>query len=87
MRVTESLGPQRVKIPDIVGQQERVAAIEVDRLGLRLDEISEMPYAGVPPGTVIAQNPQKGAEDVASPHQPASEHIAGMMTKHSSCQS
>ncbi len=67
MRVTESLGPQRVKIPDIVGQQERVAAIEVDRLGLRLDEISEMPYAGVPPGTVIAQNPQKGAEDVARP--------------------
>ena len=28
MRVTESLGPQRVAIPKVVGQQERVAAIE-----------------------------------------------------------
>ena len=67
MRVTESLGPQRVKIPDAVGQQERVAAIEVHRLGLDLEETSQMPYAGVPPGTVIAQNPQKGAEGVARP--------------------
>ena len=32
MRVTESLGPQRVAIPKVVGQQERVAAIEVRRL-------------------------------------------------------
>lgn len=67
MRVTESLGPQRVKIPDVVRQQERVAAIEIHRLGLELEETSEMPYASVAPGTVIAQNPQKGAEDVARP--------------------
>ena len=33
MRVTESLGPQRVAIPKVVGQQERVAAIEVRRRG------------------------------------------------------
>ena len=32
MRVTESLGPQRVAIPKVVGQQERVAAIEVRRV-------------------------------------------------------
>ncbi len=61
MRVTESLGPQRVAIPKVVGQQERVAAIEVRRLGLDLEETAQMPYAGVQPGTVIAQNPAAGS--------------------------
>lgn len=67
MRVTESLGPQRVAIPRVVGQQERVAAIEVRRLGLDLEEAAQMPYNGVPPGTVIAQNPQQGAGGVERP--------------------
>lgn len=67
MRVTESLGPQRVAIPRIVGQQERVAAIEVRRLGLELDETAQMPYSGAPPGTVIAQNPEQGAAGVERP--------------------
>jgi eukaryotic-like serine/threonine-protein kinase len=67
MRVTESLGPQRVAIPKVVGQQERVAAIQVRRLGLDLEEAAQMPYSGAPPGTVIAQNPQQGAAGVERP--------------------
>jgi beta-lactam-binding protein with PASTA domain len=67
MRVTESLGPQRVAIPKIVGQQERVAAIEVRRVGLELEETAQMPYSGAQPGTVIAQNPQQGAGGVERP--------------------
>jgi eukaryotic-like serine/threonine-protein kinase len=67
MRVTESLGPQRVAIPKVVGQQERVAAIEVRRLGLDLEETAQMPYSGAQPGTVIAQNPQQGAAGVERP--------------------
>lgn len=67
MRVTESLGPQRVAIPKVVGQQERVAAIEVRRVGLDLEESAQMPYSGAPPGTVIAQNPQQGAAGVERP--------------------
>ena len=67
MRVTESLGPQRVAIPRVVGQQERVAAIEVRRLGLDLEESAQMPYSGAAPGTVIAQNPQQGAAGVERP--------------------
>ncbi len=67
MRVTESLGPQRVAIPKVVGQQERVAAIEVRRLGLDLEETAQMPDNALPPGTVIAQNPQQGAEGVERP--------------------
>ena len=43
MRVTESLGPQRVAIPKVVGQQERVASIEVRRLGLELEEHAQTP--------------------------------------------
>jgi eukaryotic-like serine/threonine-protein kinase len=67
MRVTESLGPQRVAIPKVVGQQERVAAIEVRRVGLELEEMAQMPFTGAAPGTVIAQNPQQGAEGVERP--------------------
>lgn len=67
MRVTESLGPQRVAIPKVVGQQERVAAIEVRRVGLELEETAQMPYSGAQPGTVIAQNPEQGAGGVERP--------------------
>jgi eukaryotic-like serine/threonine-protein kinase len=67
MRVTESLGPQRVAIPKVVGQQERVASIEVRRLGLELEETAQMPYSGAQPGTVVAQNPQQGAAGVERP--------------------
>lgn len=67
MRVTESLGPQRVAIPRVLGQQERVAAIEVRRLGLDLEETAQMPWTGFAPGTVIAQNPQQGAAGVERP--------------------
>src|SRR5580698_8477525 len=67
MRVTESLGPQRVAIPKVVGQQERVASIEVRRLGLDLEESAQMPYSGAAPDTVIAQNPDQGAAGVERP--------------------
>lgn len=67
VRVTESLGPQRVTIPDVVGQPERVAALEVRRMGLEIEETSQMPSVTAPAGTVIAQNPQKGSQRVARP--------------------
>jgi eukaryotic-like serine/threonine-protein kinase len=44
-----------------------VAAIEVHRLGLDLEEAAQMPYSGIPPGTVIAQIPQQGAAGVERP--------------------
>jgi eukaryotic-like serine/threonine-protein kinase len=67
MRVTESLGPQRVAIPRVVGKQERVAAIEVRRLGLDLEETAQLPWSNAQPGTVIAQNPQQDASGVERP--------------------
>jgi eukaryotic-like serine/threonine-protein kinase len=67
VRVTESLGPQRVTIPDLVGQPERVATIEARKMGLELDETSQMPSTTAPAGTVIAQTPQKGSQGVSRP--------------------
>src|SRR5580698_4011092 len=67
MRVTASLGPQRVAIPKVVGQQERLAAIDVRRVGLELEETAQMPYEGATQGTVIAQNPEQGAAGVERP--------------------
>ena len=67
VRVIESLGPQRVAIPNLVGQQERVASIEIRRLGLELGSVADMPYAAAQPGTIIAQNPMPNASGVERP--------------------
>ena len=67
VRVTQSLGPQRMAIPNVLGQQERAATISIRRGGLDLGNLAHMPYAGVPMGTVIAQNPAPDAEGVERP--------------------
>jgi beta-lactam-binding protein with PASTA domain len=68
VRVTDSLGPQRVAIPRITGQPERLASLEVRKLGLDLGTIARMPYGGAATGTVIAQTPQPGAANVDGPN-------------------
>jgi len=67
VRVTESLGPQRVAIPNVVGQQERVAVIEIRRLGLEPGNTAHMPDPSLAPGTIIAQNPAADASGVEQP--------------------
>jgi eukaryotic-like serine/threonine-protein kinase len=67
VRVSESLGPQRVTIPNLIGQQERVATIQLRRLGLEVGAIARMPDATAPEGTVIAQNPPPEAAGVERP--------------------
>jgi beta-lactam-binding protein with PASTA domain len=67
VRVTQSLGPQRIPIPNVIGQQERAATIEMRRAGLDLGNVARMPFAGAPEGTVIAQNPAPNAEGVERP--------------------
>ena len=61
-------GPYRlyvtIRTPTVI---PGVAAIEVRRVGLELEETAQMPYNGVQPGTVIAQNPQQGAAGVERP--------------------
>ena len=67
VRLTESLGPQRVAIPDLTGSNQRLASIQIRRVGLELGAAAEMPYAYAPAGTVIAQNPAAGAAGVERP--------------------
>ena len=42
VRVAESLGPQRVAIPNVMGQSERVANINIRRRGLDVGAIAQM---------------------------------------------
>jgi beta-lactam-binding protein with PASTA domain len=67
VRVTESLGPQLVQIPNLVGQPERAASIQIRRVGLQLGSVAEMPFDNAAPGTVIAQDPPAGAAGVEKP--------------------
>lgn len=67
VRVTQSMGPQRMAIPNVIGQPERAAMIAIRRAGLDLGNVARMPYAGAPAEAVIAQNPAPDAEGVERP--------------------
>jgi beta-lactam-binding protein with PASTA domain len=66
VRVTESLGPQRVTIPDLVGQSERAATINLRQRGLELGTVATLPLGDAAVGQVIAQEPPPNA-DASSP--------------------
>lgn len=67
VRVTESLGPQQVAIPNVVGQREREAAIFIRRTGLDVGSQALLPVAGADPGVVVAQSPPPNASGVDRP--------------------
>ena len=67
VRLGESLGPQRVAIPNLIGQDQRVASIQIRRAGLEMGSTAQMPWAYAPEGSVIGQNPAPGAAGVARP--------------------
>jgi eukaryotic-like serine/threonine-protein kinase len=66
VRVTESLGAQQVAIPDVLGQSERTASINIRRLGLELGAVAHIAAPGEP-GVVIAQTPSPNAAGVDRP--------------------
>jgi beta-lactam-binding protein with PASTA domain len=67
VRVAESLGPQKVDVPDAVGSAERVADLELRRAGLEVGVTAQFPFAAAPEGSVIAQDPPAHAQDIAQP--------------------
>jgi len=67
VRVAESLGPQKVDVPDAVGSAERVADLELRRAGLELGVTARIPFASASEGSVIAQDPPAHAQDIAQP--------------------
>ncbi|MDQ2834701.1 MAG: PASTA domain-containing protein [Acidobacteriota bacterium] len=66
VRITESLGPQEVAIPDVLGQSERTASINIRRLSLELGVAAHILATGEP-GLVLAQTPTPNATGVDRP--------------------
>jgi beta-lactam-binding protein with PASTA domain len=60
VRVTVSLGPQQVSIPDVVGQPQRDAAMNIRRMSLDLGTIAHIGAPG-DPDIVLAQTPPPNA--------------------------
>jgi beta-lactam-binding protein with PASTA domain len=67
VRVAESLGPQKVDVPDIVGTDQRVAAFELRRVGLDVGVTAKLPDNAAADGTVIAQDPPAHALGIERP--------------------
>ena len=67
VRVAQSLGPIRVAIPDVTGQSEHAAELNIRRRGLELTSTATMQVQGIPADQVLAQNPAANASQVAAP--------------------
>ncbi len=67
VRVSESLGPQKVEVPSVVGRGEREAALALRRVGLEVGVTARLPYSDAAEGTVIAQDPPAHAQGIARP--------------------
>ena len=67
VRVSESLGPQKVEVPDTVGREERVAALMLRRVGLEVGVTARLPYGNATEGTVLAQDPPAHAQGIERP--------------------
>jgi beta-lactam-binding protein with PASTA domain len=67
VRVAESLGPQKVDVPDTVGKDERWAALTLRRVGLEIGTTVQIPWARATEGTVLAQDPPPHAQGISRP--------------------
>lgn len=67
VRVSESLGPQKVEVPNTVGADMRIAALNLRRVGLSVGDTAKLPYAGAAEGIVLAQDPPAHAQGIESP--------------------
>jgi beta-lactam-binding protein with PASTA domain len=67
VRVAESLGPQRVAIPDVTRQSERAAEWNIQRRGLEVASTAEIHLPGIAADQVVAQSPPANASQVAAP--------------------
>lgn len=67
VRLAESLGPQHVSIPNVVGESGRAAEINLRRRGLELGTLAYAHIPNQPEDQVIAQSPPAAAVGVAAP--------------------
>jgi beta-lactam-binding protein with PASTA domain len=75
IRVAQSLGSQRVTIPDVTGESERAAELNIRRRGLALGSVAQIsfpadspnPLASSSADEVVSQSPPANASGVAAP--------------------
>jgi beta-lactam-binding protein with PASTA domain len=67
IRVAQSLGPQRVQIPNVVGQSERAAEMNIERRGLSVSGVATLPWPSDATDQVLAQSPPPNANDASAP--------------------
>jgi eukaryotic-like serine/threonine-protein kinase len=65
--VAASLGTEHAAIPNLVGQSQHAAGINVSRRGLEIGTVATIHLPGAIPDTVLAQSPPPEAADVTSP--------------------
>jgi beta-lactam-binding protein with PASTA domain len=67
VRVAQSLGPTRVTIPDVTGESEHAAELNIRRRALDVASMAQVQSADIPPDQVLAQSPTANATQVAAP--------------------
>jgi len=67
VRASQSLGPQRVSIPDVVGQSMRAADLNIRRRGLDIGGLAYVQAPGAGADQVLAQSPPANASGVSVP--------------------
>ena len=67
VRVAQSLGPQRVAIPDVLGESGRAADLNIRRRGLDIGSVAYLQMPGMNTDQVLAQNPPPNASGVSVP--------------------
>ena len=67
IRVADSLGPQRVEIPNVLGESPRAAQINILRRGLDVGSVARIEMSGPPPDQVLGQSPAPNASGIAAP--------------------
>jgi beta-lactam-binding protein with PASTA domain len=67
VKVAESMGPQRVTIPDLAGGSERASEMNIRRRGLELGSVATATIPGASPDQIVAQSPPANATNVSAP--------------------
>jgi eukaryotic-like serine/threonine-protein kinase len=67
VRLALSLGPQRIAIPEVVGQSQRAATITLEQRAIDLGSTANAGIPGMTAGQVIGQDPPPNATDASAP--------------------
>jgi beta-lactam-binding protein with PASTA domain len=67
VRAAQSLGPQRVAIPDVTSGSERAAEINIRRRGLDVGYVAQVNLPDVPQDQVASQSPTANASGISAP--------------------